>query len=167
MTYDVRPQHMGSWTFLFREGTPKGRLAADVRLGGIFDEGSIRVGEIPFELDRDGISRAYRLRFEGRTLALAEPEGPLSGGYDLRVEAAVLSRNVPIGERVWLEWVPDSFSGRAFDLRDGGVLVGRMERTARLFRHFSLSLDDDVPLAIGAFCMALALARLRRQSRSG
>ncbi|HIL58691.1 MAG TPA: hypothetical protein EYG39_12380, partial [Rhodothermales bacterium] len=97
MTYDVRPQHMGSWTFLFREGTPKGRLAADVRLGGIFDEGSIRVGEIPFELDRDGISRAYRLRFEGRTLALAEPEGPLSGGYDLRVEAAVLSRNVPIG----------------------------------------------------------------------
>lgn len=167
MTYDVRPQHMGSWTFLLREGTPKGRLAAEIGLSGVFDEGTLRVGEIPFELDRDGISRAYRLRFEGRTLALAEPEGLFSPGYDLRVEAAVLSRDVPIGERVRLEWVPDSFSGRAFDLRDGGVLVGRMERTARLFRHFSLSLDADVPLAIGAFCMALSLARLRRQSRSG
>ena len=55
----------------------------------------------------------------------------------------------------------------AGDLTEGDVRLARLERTAMLFRHFSLSLDDEVPLAIGAFCLALALARLRRQSRNG
>lgn len=167
MTYDVRPKQMGSWTFLVREGEAAGPVAARVLLKGFRDEGVIEVGPVPFALDRAGFGRAYRLLFEGRPIATAEPQGVFSNGYDLTVEAAVLDEGAAVGERVRFEWAPTSITGGVYDLREGEARVARLEKTSMVFRHFALSLDEGVPLAIGAFGLALTLARLRRQSRSG
>ena len=166
MLYDARPRTMGSWTFLLREGGPKGLLAAEIHLKGFRDEGTIRVGEVPFTIDREGMGRTYRLLFEGRAMARAEPQGALSNGYDLTVEAALLVRNLPVGEQVRFEWVPTTFGGGEYELHTDSERIGHVKRTAMLFRHFVLTFEDVVPPAIQAFCFALVLARLRRQSRS-
>ncbi|MEM1055990.1 MAG: hypothetical protein AAGI52_10725 [Bacteroidota bacterium] len=164
MTYDARPQTMGSWVFDLREGGKGGRLAAEVDLRGVLSDGVIRVGAIPFTLDREGLGRTYRLLFEGRALVRAEPQGMFSNRYDLAVEAAMLRRGVPAGEQARYTWTPLEFSGGKYELHAGRERIGRVEKTATFFRHYALQFDEQVPLALQAFCFALQLERFRRQS---
>lgn len=160
----ARPETAGSWRFDIREARTGGERVARVHLAQWTREGSIRVGEIPFGLKREGMGRTYRLLFEGRAMARAEPEGPLSNTLDIRVERGLLEAGAEIGDLARFAWVPKNLSGTAYDLRTGGETVGSIRKTSVLFRRFSLRFDREIPLVIRAFCLALLLARLRQSS---
>lgn len=164
MTYDARPASVGSWVFMLRENNEDGPIAATVNLGGLLGSGTITVYEVPFTLKREGLSRSYDLAFEGQTLARAEPKGVFSTAYALAVEAAILDRDMPMGERARFEWVPVAIGGNVCELRENGERLGRVDKSSMWFRHFRLHFADEVPLALQAFCFALQLASLRRQS---
>ncbi|MEL6614742.1 MAG: hypothetical protein AAFQ43_03340, partial [Bacteroidota bacterium] len=59
------------------------------------------------------------------------------------------------------------WGGTSAQLRHRGRIVGILQRESIFVRHYTLRFDDDVPLVLRAFCFALVLARLRRQSRNG
>ncbi|MEM6325845.1 MAG: hypothetical protein AAF791_01870 [Bacteroidota bacterium] len=163
MTYDARPEAVGSWSFEIREADESGPLVARVELKGLSNDGVVRVGGIPFEMDRDEWGRAYRLLFEGQAVARAVPTGTLSTRYDLIIESALLVPTAPLGDRTRFTWAPTDFGGTSYELRAGEERVGRVEKTALLFRHYALTFSTEVPLALQAFCFGLMMARLRSQ----
>jgi len=165
--YDARPKSVGSWSFEIREGDETGEIVAEVTIKGKWDEGEIRVGGIPFEVDRVGMSRAYRLVFESQTLAHAKPEGALGLSSTIAVEGALLASGVEVGDRVRFDLKPKgAFSSDMLFSLDG-TEWGQITKEALMFRHFALRFNDAVPLALQCFCFALLLARMRRQARNG
>ena len=70
--YVTRPTHTGAWSFVIREGSEAGDVVARVDISRSRADGTIHIGEVPFEMGRAGSSNTYRLRFEGQPLARAE-----------------------------------------------------------------------------------------------
>lgn len=160
----ARPKAVASWTFEIRERDQKGDLVARVDMGKAWTQGDLHVGDIPFEVDRQGLSRAYALLFEGQTVARAEPAGTLSNSYVIETEGGFLASGVEIGDRVAFVLEPTSFASSSCRFRSGEEVWGEIVKESMLFRHFALRFHPGVPLALQAFCLALMLARLRRQS---
>lgn len=165
-THVARPRSAGSWTFEIREGGESGPVVAEVEIGGMWDEGEIRVGSVPFEVDRVGLSRDYRLLFEGQPLAMAETQGTFSSGNTVTVEGALLASGVEMGDRVTFELTPQGSFSSGVDFSLDGTAWGEITKESMFFRHFALRFNRAVPLALQAFCFALLMARLRRAQRS-
>ena len=162
-THSARPQTMGSWTFELHEREDGGDLAARIALKGTRG-GEIQVGNVPFRMERETMSRTFRLLFEGRAMVRADAEGAFSNTHHLFVERGLLEAGAAIGEIARMDWVPQNLSGTAYELRAGEAAVGRVEKTSMWFRHFALRFDASVPLALRAFCLALLLVRLRQSN---
>ena len=161
----ARPRSVGSWTFVIRDASEHAETVSAIKLEGVRDSGTIRVGDIPFEIERTKMNGPYTLRFEGQPLAQAKPTGTLSTAYQVIVEGAVFAQDVALGDRLTFDFAPPSLISSSYELRLEGEKWGEIVRESSLFRHYVLRFREGIPLAIGTFCFALVLARLRRQSR--
>lgn len=164
--YTAQPRSAGSWHFEIREADDAGEIVAEVEIGGMWDEGEIRVGGVPFELDRVGMSTSYRMLFERQPLARAESQGSFSNTNTVTVEGAILSPGVELGDRVTFHLTPQRSFTSAVDFSLGETKWGEITKESMLFRHFALRFNPAVPLALQVFCFALLMARFRRRARN-
>lgn len=157
----ARPVRLGSWSFVVED--ERQREVAAVELRRMADEGTVRVADVPFALEKAGrMAATYTLLFEGVAVASAERSGLFRPRFQVRVEAGLLGSERPLTVDVRPSW-----SGRTYRVTAGGRPAGEVRRRGLLRREAVLTLPADLPLGVQAFLLALVLVEWRRAARSG
>lgn len=157
----ARPASAGSWSFLIEDD--RQRKVAAVELRRMKDEGTVRVGAVPFALEKAGLlAPSYTLRFEGVAVASAVRSGVVRARYRIEVEAGLLGSERPLGIEFEASW-----TGRAFRAASEGQDLGEVLRRGTFRRMALVDLSGDLPLGVQTFLLALVLIEWRRAARSG
>lgn len=156
----ARPTRLGSWSFVVEDD--EGRAVAEVDLSHWKDQGTLRLGDVPFAFAKKGwLSRTVTLAFEGVEVARAERRGALGIRYEVRIEAGLLGIDTPLNLTL-----VSSATRRVNWVLVGEREVGEIRRRGVFKREAEIVVSDALPLGVQAFLLALVVIEWRRAARS-